>query len=165
MSHRINDHLEAFIPYGRAINPVTKTNWEGVGVKPDTMVKANRALQKAHELALQRLIAGTSTTEMRKRLLVSLDRVRSNAPVFRQVSFILSGYASATEVVLSGSFNFWDRRQYRMEKTNTGWAITVEVEPGEHQYKFVVDGKWILDPGNANTKQQNEAVNSVIRVG
>jgi hypothetical protein len=165
MSRRINDHLEAFIPYGRAINPVTKTNWEGVGVKPDTMIKANRALQKAHELALQRLIAGASTAEMRMRLLASLDRVRANAPVFRQISFTLPGYASAIDVVLSGSFNFWDRRQYRMQKTSNGWVITVEVEPGEHQYKFVVDGKWILDPGNPNTKEEGEVVNSLIRVG
>jgi hypothetical protein len=164
MSRRINDHLEAFIPYGRAINPVTKTNWEGVGVKPDTMVKANRALQKAHELALQRLIAGALTEETRMRLLSSRDRVRANAPVFRNVSFVLPGYTDAQDVVLSGSFNFWDRRLYRMQKSATGWTITVEVEPGEHQYKFIVDGKWILDPSNDKTKKEGKAVNSVIRV-
>jgi hypothetical protein len=164
MSRRINAHLEAFIPYGRAINPITKTNWEGVGVKPDTMIRANRALQKAHELALQRLIAGASAAEIRSGLLASLSRVRANAPVFRNISFALPGYADAAEVVLSGSFNFWDRRQYRMQRKGDAWTISVEVAPGEHQYKFVVDGKWILDPGNTLTKQEGEAVNSVIRV-
>jgi len=165
MSHRINDHLEVYIPYGSAINPVTKTNWEGVGVKPDTMVKANRALQKAHELALQRLIAGASTAEIRTRLFASLDLVRLKAPVFRNISFTLPGYIDAGEVVLSGSFNFWDRRQYRMQKTPKGWTITVEVEPGEHKYKFIVDGKWMLDPGATHTKRDGETVNSLIKVG
>lgn len=42
----------AFIPSGRAINPVTGTNWEHVGVKPDHAVKAEDALEFAYRLAL-----------------------------------------------------------------------------------------------------------------
>lgn len=41
-----------FVPNGRAINPVTKTNWEGVGVKPDVALPVNAdTLAKAVELA------------------------------------------------------------------------------------------------------------------
>jgi C-terminal processing protease CtpA/Prc len=40
-----------FIPTGRAINPITKTNWEGVGIKPDIETPADDALDKALELA------------------------------------------------------------------------------------------------------------------
>src|SRR6185437_14342657 len=36
--------LAAFVPTGKAINPVTKTNWEHVGVKPDIAVPAADAL-------------------------------------------------------------------------------------------------------------------------
>ncbi len=32
------------IPYARAINPVSKKNWEGIGVKPDISVNTNSAL-------------------------------------------------------------------------------------------------------------------------
>lgn len=39
------------IPFARTINPVTKTNWEGVGVQPDIKMPANEALEKAKELA------------------------------------------------------------------------------------------------------------------
>ena len=45
--------LNVFVPTGRAINPITKTNWEGVGVKPDVAVQADSALETAHRLALK----------------------------------------------------------------------------------------------------------------
>jgi hypothetical protein len=37
----------ANIPFARAINPVTKTNWETVGVKPDVEIAADKALDAA----------------------------------------------------------------------------------------------------------------------
>lgn len=52
---RLTDHLAAFIATGRAINPVTKTNWEGVGVKPDRDVPPGDALREAHVAALEKL--------------------------------------------------------------------------------------------------------------
>ncbi|TNE51106.1 MAG: hypothetical protein EP344_16750 [Bacteroidetes bacterium] len=47
----INEKLAVFIPMGRAINPVTNTNWEGTGVEPEVKVQAGEALDKALELA------------------------------------------------------------------------------------------------------------------
>ena len=43
--------LAIFIPTGRAINPVTKTNWEGVGVVPEIKCSADKALETALPLA------------------------------------------------------------------------------------------------------------------
>ncbi len=43
--------LTVFVPTGKAINPITNTNWEGVGVKPDIETSADDALDKALELA------------------------------------------------------------------------------------------------------------------
>jgi C-terminal processing protease CtpA/Prc len=50
---RINDDFVLWIPQGRAINPITKTNWEVVGVKPHIETKAADALKVAHEAALK----------------------------------------------------------------------------------------------------------------
>ncbi len=55
--YRLNENFAAFIATGRAINPVTKTNWEGVGVKPDTVTTAGQALRAAYTMALQKIIA------------------------------------------------------------------------------------------------------------
>ena len=47
---RIDDHIVAIIPVGRAINPITKTNWEGKGVEPHVAIPAGEALDKAKAL-------------------------------------------------------------------------------------------------------------------
>lgn len=46
------DNFRFSIPTGRAINPITKTNWEGVGVKPDIEKESAEVLEYAHEKAL-----------------------------------------------------------------------------------------------------------------
>ena len=50
-SRPINNNLTVFIPTGRAINPVTKTSWEGTGVIPEVTTTVEDRLTKAHELA------------------------------------------------------------------------------------------------------------------
>jgi hypothetical protein len=58
----------AFVPTGRAINPVTKTNWEHVGVKPDVAVPAADALKVAHAAALRKLAEGEKDPDAKARL-------------------------------------------------------------------------------------------------
>jgi hypothetical protein len=53
MGQRINDDFMIGVPFARAINPITKTNWEGVGVKPDVEVPAAQAFKTAHLAALK----------------------------------------------------------------------------------------------------------------
>lgn len=56
----------AFVPTGRAINPITGSNWEGTGVTPDVAVASGDALAKAHLLALQELQQRAATDEARR---------------------------------------------------------------------------------------------------
>jgi C-terminal processing protease CtpA/Prc len=48
---RLTDRFSMFVPTGRAVSPITGTNWEGTGVAPDVEVPAEEALKKALELA------------------------------------------------------------------------------------------------------------------
>jgi C-terminal processing protease CtpA/Prc len=49
-------HFHVFVPTGRAINPITSTNWEGTGVEPDMRVPQADALDAAYRLALGTVI-------------------------------------------------------------------------------------------------------------
>lgn len=50
---RIDDHFAVGVPHARAINPITRTNWEGAGVAPDVKVPASDALAKVRDLLRQ----------------------------------------------------------------------------------------------------------------
>lgn len=52
LRYPIHPHFEAVIPNRRAINPVSGTNWEGVGVQPDLPVAQEEALDVAYQRAL-----------------------------------------------------------------------------------------------------------------
>ena len=62
--------------------------------------------------------------------------------------FILDNYPDAVKVIVAGSFNGWNESAYRMVRRNGRWEIPVYLKQGKHTYKFIVDGKWMLDPGN-----------------
>jgi tetratricopeptide (TPR) repeat protein len=49
--YEVGDQFEIYIPTARAINPITKSNWEGTGVVPDVAVPSESALDTATVLA------------------------------------------------------------------------------------------------------------------
>ncbi|MEU3626144.1 hypothetical protein [Amycolatopsis coloradensis] len=46
-------HPDVTVPGGRAVNPVTGTNWEGVGVRPEITADVEAAFGTAYALALE----------------------------------------------------------------------------------------------------------------
>jgi retinol-binding protein 3 len=67
-ARRITEHFGIWVPAGRAINPITNTNWEGTGVEPDVKVASDAALRTAHLEALTRLRATATETRHREQL-------------------------------------------------------------------------------------------------
>jgi C-terminal processing protease CtpA/Prc len=65
---RINEHFSMLVPIGRAVNPVTGTNWEGIGIKPDIEATEAQALKTAHLAALGKLLE-TASSERKKMML------------------------------------------------------------------------------------------------
>lgn len=82
------------------------------------------------------------------------------------VSFRLKGYKDAKKVIVTGSFNRWNEEDFKMQKVENGWKLTLEIRPGAYEYKFIVDGHWIEDPSNPS-KVVNEfgGYNSYINIG
>ncbi len=80
-------------------------------------------------------------------------------------TFRLKGYPDASIVVLAGSFNNWNQTQFIFGREGDEWVCRIDLEPGKHAYKFIVDGNWLLDPTNPNTEDDDYGVkNNVILV-
>jgi hypothetical protein len=63
-------------------------------------------------------------------------------------TFLLSQFLNAKKVILAGNFNGWSEDAYQMKKKAGIWTFPIYLAPGKYTYKFIVDGKWITDPGN-----------------
>lgn len=75
----LHDHFRIFIPTGRAVNPITQTNWEGTGVEPDLKVSAELALKTAHLAALKELLAKTTEPEFVEELKQAIAAVEQES--------------------------------------------------------------------------------------
>jgi hypothetical protein len=78
------------------------------------------------------------------------------------ILFRLNGFPNAKNVILTGNFNAWNTGELFMEKVTGGWQIYYVLGPGNYEYKFIVDGKWITDPANPNTTGSGETQNSFL---
>ena len=74
----------------------------------------------------------------------------------------------ANTVSLAGNFNGWDGEKTPLSKNDQGlWFVEIGApSPGNHEYKFVVDGRrWIEDPSNGRKVPDNYGgLNSVITI-
>jgi C-terminal processing protease CtpA/Prc len=74
--NRLSAHFAAFIPTGRAVSPVTKTNWEGTGVEPDVKVPADQALRTAQVMALKKAAERTTDEELKRAIQREIDSLQ-----------------------------------------------------------------------------------------
>lgn len=51
-------------------------------------------------------------------------------------------------VCVAGTFNDWSPTATPLTRRADGtWAVHLDLPPGRHEYKFVVDGEWCCEPG------------------
>jgi len=68
-------------------------------------------------------------------------------------------------VAVAGSFSDWSPRTMK-DKDNSGvYRCRLLLEPGEYQYKFLVDGQWRTDSSNPDfVPNEYGSLNSVLVV-
>lgn len=76
--------------------------------------------------------------------------------------FQLKGFTSARKVILAGNFNNWTSGELLMVKVDDGWQLPYVLASGIYEYKFIVDGKWIIDPANPYINGSGNFENSVL---
>jgi len=72
----------------------------------------------------------------------------------------------AQKVFIAGTFNEWHPNASEMIAIGNGkWMKDLTLNPGEYEYRFVADGRWINDPGCKREKPNGFGEsNSVILV-
>ncbi|MFO7653500.1 MAG: glycogen-binding domain-containing protein [Candidatus Krumholzibacteriia bacterium] len=72
----------------------------------------------------------------------------------------------AAQVHLAGSFNEWSATALPLVNDGRGnWSVVLDLEPGAHTYKFVVDGNWVTDPDNPTSAPDGYGgTNSLVQV-
>ncbi len=109
----IDDGFIANIPYAQAINPITKTNWEGTGVVPNVTIPAEDALTKAQLLALADIAKMTQDKEVKRQSLWILNTLQglSKAPTLdsEQLQRFVGTYGEGNHVTYKNGKLFYQK--------------------------------------------------------
>ena len=81
------------VPVARAINPVSKTNWEGTGVTPDIACPAAEAFDKAYVLAVEKLAVKAADPQRKTQYAWILTGLKAKAEPVKVDEKTLQSYA------------------------------------------------------------------------
>lgn len=76
-------------------------------------------------------------------------------------------FPGAQKVYVAGDFNGWDptaRRMRRLRKDMDAFVAVVDLEPGRHEFRYVVDGEWTSCPHSPRVSNDMGTENSVVEV-
>ena len=89
---------------------------------------------------------------------------KKSSPARKAVTFTLRA-DSGKKVFLAGTFNNWDPAAKPMNEKKGVYSVSLRLEPGKYEYKFVVDGTWCADPECLDCVPNDQGtLNSVIVV-
>jgi hypothetical protein len=89
----LNDRFAIGVPFARAVNPISKTNWEGTGIEPDVKVPADLALPKAQVMALEKLASGEKDERIKVTYQWALDGLKAAVNPLTIAEEMLLSYA------------------------------------------------------------------------
>ncbi len=82
----------------------------------------------------------------------------------RRVKFQIRADANS-KVSVAGTFNDWDPDRHVLKCKGDMFELNVLLEPGQYQYKFVVNGTWCVDPERSDwAPNEYGSLNSVVTV-
>lgn len=90
---------------------------------------------------------------------------KTDRPARRSITLVYED-APGKNVMVAGCFNNWQPTKALIDKDGCGvYSCRLLLEPGEYQYKFVIDGEWRLDNANPNfVPNEFGSLNSVLVV-
>ena len=137
---RVNADLTVFIPTGAAVNPITGTNWEGIGVVPEIKTSAEEALEKAISLAKEAATAYREENEKKStQLLMGLFGELQASKAGSPSDGVLASLKKCHTMDLLGEADI----------NMLGYYFMQEIE-NTHAAEALLKGNTILFPESAN---------------
>ncbi len=88
----VNDSFVVWVPTGRAVNPITKTNWEGTGIAPDIAIESGKALDKARTIALEKMMKAAPDGEAKAPFQWALNDLKAKSEPAKVEEAVLKKY-------------------------------------------------------------------------
>ena len=138
----VNDSFVVWVPTGRAVNPITKTNWEGIGIEPDIAVESDKALDKARTLALEKMMKTAADEEAKARLQWAINDVKAKMEQAKVEEATLKKYVgryTEGEIVLENGQLYVLARGRKLRLIPLSPTYFVPEDDSELQVEFVLD--------------------------
>jgi 1,4-alpha-glucan branching enzyme len=121
--------------------------------KKTTKKVAKKTVKKTVKKAVKKAVKKTAKKAVKKL-----------KPNEKLVKFQIQAEAGS-EVYVAGSFNAWDPKANKLRKVKDMYAASIVLQKGRHEYKFVINGVWHVDP-NCPEWQPNSmgSINSLLTV-
>jgi len=147
------DRFTVWVPSGRAINPITNTNWEGTGVTPHIKIASEKALEVAHIKALESLKEKSTDSQRTEFYQWYLSALNSNVNPVDVKASVLKSYVGTygPRVIQLDKNRLW----YRRDKGTTYELIPL------NQNEFLLKGmnsfriKFITEEGKTVALEGN----------
>jgi len=107
------------IPFGEVKDPNTNTDFEGIGVTPDIKISANKALEKAHYFALEKLSKNNTDSTFNYDWLLPIVKNREN-PISKEESELKSFVGDYGK----GDLNFKENNLYYVWDDKIDFLLT-----------------------------------------
>ncbi len=143
----LDDNLLLQVPEWRSIHPVTRTNWEGVGVDPDIAVSADEALDVAYLIALEELRKTAPNSEAKALYQWYIDghkaRIEPALVDIEKLALYVGKYGPYNITQEDGVLYYQrgDRANYRMIPMSEVLFLIAEVS--DRRLKFVVGDRGV----------------------
>jgi hypothetical protein len=138
----VNDSFLVWVPTGRAVNPITKTNWEVTGIAPDVAVESDKALATARTIALEKMMKAAPDEEAKARLQWALNDLKAKMEPAKVEEAVLKKYVgkyAEGEIGLENGQLYVLARGMKLKLIPLSPTYFVPADDSEIQIEFVLD--------------------------
>jgi len=153
-SNRVVETLRARFPkncFKTGINTCTRLREAAAAGKPIATYDKHSAAFLDYQQLMKEILRQEAKMKAKsfalKTFVEAKDKVK--ASVEKEVAFIIEAPENAS-VQIAGDFNSWTPESLHLTHSHGRpvWQKAIRLSPGLYQYKYLVDGRWVSDPGN-----------------